>query len=235
MFEKRSEELELMDDLLLSNEALRQNLDELEVINQRLGGYAVVTDALSTLLPQLQDLNREITIADLGCGGGDTLREIAKWSREKSIQTALIGIDANKFILEYAKQKCTTYPEISFLQQNIFAESFKQQRYDIIVCSLFCHHFSDEELVHFFRQFLKQARVAVIINDLHRHPLAYYSIKTLANIFSDSYLVKNDAPLSVLRAFKKNELETLAKAAGAKNYRLHWKWAFRWQLILYAG
>jgi hypothetical protein len=68
---------------------------------------------------------------------------------------------------------------------------------------------------------------------LHRHPVAYYSIKALTNLFSGSYLVKNDAPLSVLRAFRKKELQNLLLAAGIKNYSLRWKWAFRWQLILF--
>jgi 2-polyprenyl-3-methyl-5-hydroxy-6-metoxy-1,4-benzoquinol methylase len=233
MFKKRSEELELMDDLLLAEEALRRNLDELEVINQRLGGYKVVTNALETLLPELRKLNRKITIADLGCGGGDTLREMAVWCQEKKLPVALKGIDANNFMLQYATLKCVAYPEITFQQQNIFSEEFARQRYDIIVCSLFCHHFSDADLATFFQQFAKQARTAVIINDLHRHPVAYYSIKALTNLFSGSYLVKNDAPLSVLRAFRKKELQNLLLAAGIKNYSLRWKWAFRWQLILF--
>jgi len=46
---QRATEPELMDDLTLASDALRQNLDELEVINTRLGGYGVVTDALSSL------------------------------------------------------------------------------------------------------------------------------------------------------------------------------------------
>jgi 2-polyprenyl-3-methyl-5-hydroxy-6-metoxy-1,4-benzoquinol methylase len=235
MFKKRSEELELMDDLLLAEEALRRNLDELEVINQRLGGYKVVTNALETLLPELQKLNRKITIADLGCGGGDTLREMASWCLGNNLPVALKGIDANNFMLQYATLKCVGYPEISFQQQNIFSEEFARQRYDIIVCSLFCHHFSDADLVTFFQQFASQVRTAVIINDLHRHPVAYYSIKALTNLFSGSYLVKNDAPLSVLRAFRKKELQNLLLAAGITNYALRWKWAFRWQLVLFPG
>ncbi len=232
MFKHRTAELELMDDLELSSKDLRRNLDELEIINKRLGGYKVVTGALKTLSPELKKLNREITIADLGCGGGDTLREMAKWTRKQNLKVSFTGIDANNFMLEYAQPKCHNFPEITFSQQNIFTEDFKKQQFDIVVCSLFCHHFSDVDLVSFFQQFRKQAKVAVIINDLHRHPLAYYSIKTLTKLFSRSYLVKNDAPLSVLRAFRKTELQNLLQTAGITNYKLRWKWAFRWQLII---
>ena len=66
------------------------------------------------------------------------------------------------------------------------------------------------------------------INDLHRHPLAYYLIKWLTKLFSKSYLVKYDAPLSVARAFKKKEWEILLKDAGITNYTIQWQWAFRY-------
>ena len=232
MFSKRSEEAELMDNLQLSNEALRQNLDELETINTWLGGYKVVLNALDFLKPELENSSTPITVADLGCGGGDTLRQMAKWFREMQIRASLTGIDANNFMLEYATPKARNLPEITFQQLDIFSEDFKKQRYDILVCSLFCHHFPDQSLTQLLKQIYAQANIGVIINDLHRHPLAYYSIKALTQFFSKSYLVKNDAPLSVLRAFRRNELEEILKAAGIKSYRLKWQWAFRFQLIL---
>ena len=231
-FKKRSEEAELMDDLNLAGEALQKNLEELEIINRRLGGHKVIIDALNHLLPTFRQLNRTITLADLGCGGGDTLTIIANWAMKNNIPVALTGIDANAFMLTYSEEKCRNFPNISLQQHDIFSPAFRQQQFDILVCSLFCHHFSDTALINLFRQLYSQARTAVLINDLHRHPLAYYSIKVLTKSFSGSYLVKNDAPLSVLRAFKRDELQVLLDKAGITGYRLRWKWAFRWQLLL---
>ena len=37
-----------------------------------------------------------------------------------------------------------------------------------------------------------------------------------------------------LRAFKKEELISILKKAGIENYSLRWKWAFRWQIIVYS-
>ena len=233
MFKNRSSELELMDDLYLSNEALRKNLDELEIINKWLGGNAVVTNALNEITSQYTLPNQALTIADLGCGGGDILREVAVWAREKHFRVNLTGIDANLFMVEYARQKCADYPNISVIQENIFSPAFRQKPFDIIICSLFCHHFTSEELIPLLSQLQQQAQKAVIINDLHRHPLAYYSIKWLTKLFSGSYLVKNDAPLSVLRAFRKSEIQHILAAAGITNFSLQWQWAFRWRLIIY--
>lgn len=228
--QQRSDKPELMDDLTLSGEELRRNLQELEVINNWLGGHNVVLSALNELAPTYK--NRPLRIADIGCGGGDTLQSIARWARSKSIKVELIGVDANDFMVQYARQRCATFTEISISQHDVFSEAFAQQPYDVIVCSLFCHHFTNAQLVRMFRQLHQQAHLAVIINDLHRHWLAYYAIKYITKFFSGSYLVKHDAPLSVWRAFRRQELAQLVQQAGVPYYTLRWKWAFRWQLVL---
>ncbi len=221
-----------MDDLNLSGEDLCQNLKELELINHWLGGHKVVLHALDQLIARKDYTSRPLRIADIGCGGGDMLRAMAKWARRKGVAAVFTGIDANDFMVQYARQHSAAYPEIKVEQHDVFSGSFSQQPYDIIVCSLFCHHFTDAQLVELFSRLHAQAQVAVIVNDLHRHWLAYYSIKWLTALFSKSYLVKNDAPLSVWRAFKGEELHQLLQQAGASNYKLSWMWAFRWQLIL---
>jgi len=75
------------------------------------------------------------------------------------------------------------------------------------------------------------SKIGFFINDLHRHYLAYYSIKFLTGLFSKSYLVKNDAPLSVRRGFKRNEWENLLRQAAINSYSIQWKWAFRWLIV----
>lgn len=231
MLTQRSNQPELMDDLNLSGGELRRNLQELEVINNWLGGHKVILDALGQLM-QLQP-DRVYRIADIGCGGGDTLKSIASWADKKGIKVNLTGVDANEFMVNYARRQCSSFNNIRIEQHDVFSPVFAQEQYDIIVCSLFCHHFTDTQLIRMFRQLHQQAQQAVIINDLHRHWLAYYSIKYITAAFSGSRLVKHDAPLSVWRAFKRNELERLVEQAEIQDYSLCWMWAFRWQLILY--
>ena len=220
-----------MDDLTLATDDLRQNLDELETINTWLGGYQPVLDALRRLRPRLAT-GQPLRLADLGSGGGDTLRHIARWARQKTISVQLTGIDANPFMLEYATAKSQQYPEISYRQFDIFSPEFQKQPYDILTCSLFCHHFTDEALVTLLRQWQAQAQVAVIINDLHRHWLAYHSIKWLTRLLGGSYLVRHDAPMRVARAFRRADWVALLVRAGITAYELRWRWAFRWQLVL---
>jgi SAM-dependent methyltransferase len=225
---------ELMDDLSLATDELRQNLDELETVNTWLGGYRPVLAALARLRPHFPP-GRPLRLADLGSGGGDTLRRIATWARRRRVPVALVGVDANAFMLDYAAAKSQTYPEISYAQLDIFAPEFAAQPYDVLTASLFCHHFTDAELVALLRRWQQQAQVAVIINDLHRHPLAYYSIKWLTRLLGGSRLVQHDAPLSVARAFSRADLQRLLAQAGITHYALRWCWAFRWQVVVMAS
>jgi 2-polyprenyl-3-methyl-5-hydroxy-6-metoxy-1,4-benzoquinol methylase len=207
---------------------IRQALRELETVNTFLGGYNVVLDALG----KIKWPNREVTIMDLGCGGGDMLRAIAKWAEKKNRKVRLIGIDWNPVMTQYAAEHSTAYKNIQFKTLSIFDDALLKESADITMCSLFCHHFDREELITLIRRMYILAGKAVIINDLHRHWFAYHSIKVLTAVFSKTYLVKYDAALSVARSFRKNELQEILKAAGINKYSLKWRWAWRWELII---
>jgi 2-polyprenyl-3-methyl-5-hydroxy-6-metoxy-1,4-benzoquinol methylase len=229
-FSQRSYEPELMDDLTLEGQALAQNLEELEVINRWLGGNEVVIHALKQLLKNHQG-DKPIEIVDLGTGGGDLPRRIVDWARKHDIAVRITGVDANPFMISFSQKKAENYPEIHFELADIFAPTFQEKRFDIVICSLFCHHFAEPELIRLFQQMQSQSKKGFIINDLHRHPLAYYGIRFLTWLLRGSYLVQHDAPLSVARAFKKRELQSLLEAAGITDFQLKWRWAFRYQVI----
>jgi 2-polyprenyl-3-methyl-5-hydroxy-6-metoxy-1,4-benzoquinol methylase len=230
-FSKRSSSVEIMDDLACDGEVVFQTLRELDMINQWLGGNKVTIDALRNswrLLPK----DKEIIIADLGCGSGEMLRIISKLAEKENRKVKLIGFDANLHIIEYARRHSDEFSNLSFETTNVFSSAFQNQKFDFALATLFMHHFSEQELIDLFSSLKKQTRSAIIINDIHRHPLAYYSIKVLTHLFSRTPMVKFDAPLSVLRAFKKPELNEVMEKATIRIYHMKWKWAFRWQLII---
>lgn len=232
----RSYEKELIDDLELDNDALRENLEELAIINKYLGGNQVTFSGLKKLTSNfnspITNNQSPITIADLGCGGGDMLMVMADWAKKKSINAQFIGIDANDFMINFAKERTHNYQNINYLHQNIFSKEFQKHSFDIVTMTLFCHHFEDEALIKILQQFRKQTRLGVVINDIHRHWFAYHSIAWITKLFLKSYLVKNDAKLSVWRAFRKSDLENIIQKAGYTKYSIRWKWAFRWEVVL---
>lgn len=233
LFSARSDKEEIMDDLECSGEVVYQTLRELEFINKWLGGNRVTLGGLDHLISK-KEFAHKLTIADFGCGSGEMLKLVYKKLKGYPADLKLHGIDANPHIISYAEKNCETINAISFKTANIFDASFKQEKYDIIIATLFLHHFTNNQLIEIFRALKKQARIGIVINDLHRHDLAYYSIKFLTGLFSKSAMVKYDAPLSVLRGFTRNELTDILKEAGITRFTLRWKWAFRWQVVISA-
>src|SRR5258708_23407949 len=230
IFSQRSNAIEIMDDLDCNGEVVHQTLRELEFINRTLGGNQITIDGVNTLL-QNQSSSR-LEIIDMGCGGGDMLILLSKKFSAKNVNLKLLGIDANPHIVEYARRNGGN-SNIAFECTNILSEEFESKTFDIAIATLFFHHFSFEELVNILKKLHSQARIGIVINDLHRHPLAYYSIKLLAKLFSKSAMVKFDAPLSVLRGFSKKEIKDILDKAGIINYSLNWCWAFRWKVLIW--
>ncbi|MGB1170086.1 MAG: methyltransferase domain-containing protein [Flavobacteriaceae bacterium] len=225
----RSSDTEKMDDFTLEGKEYRDTLDKLEIINRLLGGNSVTIKGLSKLLLS-QSRSNIITIIDLGCGHGDILRDVAKYGRKNKYKFKLIGIDANPNAIAYAQELSKDYPEISFETADIFSEDFNKQTYDIILCTLFLHHFESNKLITFLKSATKKATIGAVINDLHRHKLAYYLFK-LVGIFIKNKMVKEDGLTSVLRAFKKKEINAILTQVQVP-FSIQWKWAFRYLWIL---
>ena len=177
-----------------------------------------------------QPAKQNYQIIDLGCGGGDILREIADFGRRKNLRFKLVGIDANEETIRYARQISPAYPEISYEHCDIFSKEFRSMNYDIVLSTLFLHHFGDQELPDLINQMINRASMGIIINDLHRNRLAYYLFKFIC-LFISNTMIKEDGLTSVLRGFKRHELEKLAERNGLLG-KIAWKWAFRYQWII---
>jgi 2-polyprenyl-3-methyl-5-hydroxy-6-metoxy-1,4-benzoquinol methylase len=227
-FTYRSEQLEIMDDLTCSGKVVERTLRELDTINSLLGGNNATIDGVHQLIDQKN--NKPISLVDLGCGSGKILNILS--TEIRSNQISLLGIDANPNIIEFASKHNSLGERIQYKASDILSDQFKTTQYDIAVATLFFHHFSDEQLVDILTNLKNQCRIGIVINDLHRHWFAYWSIRVLTLLFSRSSMVKFDAPVSVLRGFTRRELNSLLSEAGIKDFSIQWKWAFRWQIVI---
>ncbi len=228
----RANTKELLDDEQVPFAAIQQNMKELNIINTYLGGHSITIKGVQKIL-QTYTAGQPVTICEIGCGGGDNLMAIAKWCLKNKIEARFVGIDIKPACISFAKKQCGKL-HAEWIVADYAQADLTQNKPDIIFSSLFCHHFNEDELVPMLRWMQQNAAKGFFINDLQRHPLAYHSIKLLTKLFSKSYLVKNDAPLSVARAFTKREWKQLLECAGIRHYSLQWKWAFRY-LITYCN
>jgi 2-polyprenyl-3-methyl-5-hydroxy-6-metoxy-1,4-benzoquinol methylase len=243
-FRHRSYQPELLDRPDIPFDDIRRNMQELNVINTWLGGHAITLTGVEALVKtEKAALSAEssakgastadtsakaVTICEIGCGGGDNLLAIQQWCHKRNIPVAFIGIDINPHCTAVAAKRLLSNTQ---LITSDYKDVQLETQPDIIFSSLFCHHFSDREMVKQLQWMKTNARLGFFINDLHRHKVAYYSIKVLTALFSNSYLVKHDAPLSVARGFTKGEWLQFFNIAGINDYSIEWKWAFRWLII----
>ena len=217
----RSYKKELLDDEDIDSADLRRNLDELNFINTWLGGHKVSIEGFKKLLQK----EKKITVCEIGCGGGDNIFAIARWCARNGVEASFIGIDMKPVCIDFAKQK-NGHDSAEWIVSDYAKVKFHSKP-DIIFSSLFCHHFTDEQLAFQLAWMKENSKHGFFINDLERNRIAHQLIKWLTRLFSRSYLVKNDAPLSVARGFKKDEWKKLLKEADVYEYVVENKWAFR--------
>jgi hypothetical protein len=225
----RTDKEELMDDFSIGGALLRDTLDKLENINRWLGGNAMTVKSLKKVLKN-HPKEQELSIADIGCGHGDILRDVAKFGRKNGYKMKLIGMDANPTAIAYATELSTEFSELSFMTEDIFSKEFKDRTFDVVLATLFLHHFKEEPLVSFLGDTLKQTKIAIVVNDLHRHKLAYYLFMVLS-VFIKNNMIIEDGLTSVLRGFKRKDLVKISQRIKVKS-QISWKWAFRFQWII---
>jgi hypothetical protein len=230
-FSKRSYEPEIMDDLNMEGAELASTLRQIANVNKWLGGTALILNGIKKII--ISSKNPEtFKIADFGCGGGEILREIAIWARKNHIKLELTGFDANAFTIAYAKKESAAFSEIKFEQLDIFEFEAIQNQFDISLCSLFLHHFKEEQILMIIKKLYAASSMAVLINDLQRSELAYYLFKLVTFVIRASKMVRHDGLLSIRKSFRKNELKSIATEASVTKFSINWKWAFRYEMLL---
>lgn len=217
---QRSSEPELMDQGGISFQEFHHCLRSLEAINTWTLAYR---PTLRWLRPWLRTTQR-LSILDAGSGGGDMLRRIEKKARNKNLD--LIGVDLNPWSKQSALMT-SSHSSARYATADIF--HFQPEReIDLIICSLFTHHLSDEQLIEFLRWIDARASKGWFINDLHRHPLPYHFIRLSTQLLSRNRLVRNDAAVSVAKSFTADDWRRLLDRAGiGDRARIQWYFPFR--------
>jgi 2-polyprenyl-3-methyl-5-hydroxy-6-metoxy-1,4-benzoquinol methylase len=227
----RTDKEEIMDDFAMEGPILKDALDKIASINQLLGGNKLTLLGVKQLLKK-SDPASEITIVDVGCGNGDMLRTLADYGIKKRLKLKLIGIDANNFTVNHARQLSGEYNNISYRCEDIFDEAFKELQYDIVLCTLTLHHFKDVEIKQIMTIFYQNAKLGIVINDLQRSAVSYRLFQGLCFVFGLNDMSREDGLISILRGFKKKDLTQFSKELKFNNYTVQWKWAFRYQWII---
>jgi SAM-dependent methyltransferase len=230
-FRQRSYELEHLDKGDYTPEEYEGCMVELRRINRLLGDTSALRHSL------LEEIEREdlksFSVLDVGAGSGELLRVIARWAQKASRRALLVGLELNarsaRAILEESEEFAFLHP----LRGDALNLPFADASFDYAICSLFTHHFKDEQVVAIFNELGRVARRRIFVIDLHRHPLAYYLYTTVGHLFLHNRLIREDGALSILRGFRPHELKHLAAKAQLAKVSIERRFPFR--LVLSAS
>jgi 2-polyprenyl-3-methyl-5-hydroxy-6-metoxy-1,4-benzoquinol methylase len=227
----RTDKSEIMDDFNLEGDVLRNALNKIAKINRFLGGNQLTLQGVKKLISKVPKSD-QITIVDVGCGNGDMLRKLADYGFENKLNFQLIGVDANRYTINYARELSSKYSNIKYYCEDIFSDSFKEIKCDIILCTLTLHHFKNKEIIDLLAVFNVNSRLGIVVNDLQRSAIAYRLFQVLCVVFKLENMPCKDGLTSILRGFKKRELVQFSELSNFSNYKIQWKWAFRYQWII---
>ncbi len=205
--------LELMDRPQPVSAELECDLDNLRKLNRWFGSYSLIKFFLHRWLKP----GARLRILDLATGSGDIPRLIADYARDVGAEVRIDALDRQPATLEIAKKLSAAYPSFSFIEGNIL-EWDAPDPYDIVLCTLALHHFSEDDAVRVLRKCRELSRKFVLVSDLRRGWTGTIGVHLLtATIFREP-MTRFDARLSIARAFSLSELAQLAKRAGWKNF-----------------
>lgn len=221
-----------MDDRSITDERLTRALADLRRTNRLLGAYAASDAVLDPLLRRRDT----VRILDLGCGGGDYLTHFVRRGARLGCRVHAVGLDANPTTVGHARAYLDTHlsPDLRSRARAEIGDAlslpYADGAVDVAHAGLFLHHLHGTAAPQLLREMNRVSRVGLIVNDLHRHPLAYAGIWLLSRTLRMAPMVQHDGPISVLRGFRRDELADLARDAGLAAPSLRWHWAFRWTL-----
>ena len=215
----RSNRTELLDADTHDPAELAANFRDIERVNQLLGGTATVLRHLWPLLDRVP-ADRPATILDLATGSADIPLAIARRAAQRNRAVRIIASDHADDILALARERVGGNPDIGLDRYDARAVPLPDGAFDVVLCSLALHHFPPEDAVRVLREMGRLAGTGFILNDLRRGWLGWAAAWVAARLTTRNPLTRNDAPLSVRRAYTVDEIGGLLRRAGIDDARI---------------
>jgi SAM-dependent methyltransferase len=204
---------------------LERDLQRLRQLNRWFGSYRLVLKIMRRWIKP----GSRLRVVDLATGSGDIARLLVDFARKIDAHIEVDAVDRQSATLQIARKLSVRYPEISFHEADI-REWDGAQPYDIALCSLVLHHFSDDEAAKILERCRVLSKRFVLVSDLRRGFLLGAGVHVLTALIFREPMTRFDARLSARRSFSFSEMRRLAIRAGWENFG-HKKFRFARQAI----
>ena len=229
---QRSADLELMDDLTIGGAELREALRQLQVINAALGAARPTLEGVARFW-RTAGKPTSLTVLDVGAGSGDLSRALLGWADRHGVRMQVVLADINPETCAAAADAHRGEPRVTVVCSDLLQLALRPV--DVVTAALFTHHFSQGQLPTVYRTMVGAARHGVVVNDLHRHWLAWVGIWLATRLLSRNRMIRHDAPLSVRRGFRTADLHRLRAEPGLDGLRWMWRPLFRYLILVPGG
>jgi ubiquinone/menaquinone biosynthesis C-methylase UbiE len=207
---RRSHERELLEGETLDRAEMRANLRELAMLNRLPGGTTASIEAIRLLADGVRDL----TLVDLGTGGGETAVAFARAGRRGTSRWRVIAVDNHPDVLAVARRRVARHAEIEPLLADARELPLADGSVDVAHASLLLHHLDPQDAVAVLAEMARVARRGVVINDLRRGILPNLVTTAVTLALTRSSYTRHDGPASARRSYTLRELDELLHAAG---------------------
>jgi SAM-dependent methyltransferase len=205
--------LEMMDRPQPFSDELDRDLQRLRQLNRSFGSYSLVLRFIRNWIRP----GDKLRVVDLATGSGDIPRLIVDYAREVGAKIEIDALDRQPATLEIARKLSADYPEISYREANIL-EWNAVDAYDISLCTLALHHFSNQNAVQLLRRCRDLSKRFVLVSDLRRSFFLLGSVYVLTTVIFREPMTRYDARLSAIRSFSFSEMRDLGVRAGWENF-----------------
>lgn len=205
--ERETEDTELMDDPDCDAEGLRRTYRQFVVVNRLVSGWRGVY--VRRLRPLLS-AGRTTTLLDIGSGGGDVPRALARWAAKDGLRLDVTAIDPDDRATAYAR---SLPPVAGVTFRPCFSSDLVREgaRFDVVTSNHVLHHLDPDQTAGLLADSTVLARRLVVHDDIARSPLAAlgYWVGTLPlhrRGRPDASFVRDDGLLSIRRSYRPDEL-----------------------------
>jgi ubiquinone/menaquinone biosynthesis C-methylase UbiE len=226
--ERRTDAVELLDGPLDDPAALTANLRDLRRINDRLGGVSLSAPAIEALAAHRD----ELTLLDVGTGGADIPLALLDLASAAGRRLTIVAIDSRPEVLSAAVLAWPAVATTAGLELHVGdgrSLPYPDRSFDVVHASLVVHHLGVEDAAGLLREMARVSRLGVVINDLERSWRGWVGAWLLGHLLTRNRYTRHDAPLSVRRAYRADEMATMLRDAGLAPVRtLRGAWGQRY-------
>ncbi|HRQ00725.1 MAG TPA: methyltransferase domain-containing protein [Terrimesophilobacter sp.] len=191
---------ELMDDPGADPQSLRRTYDGFRVLNPLVAGWRGV---YRRIIRPLLSRYEERTLLDVGSGGGDVTRSLARWAARDGVRLRVLGIDPDERAHAYSLAR----PRVDGVE---FRRAFLHdidETFDFVVSNHVLHHLDDAAA--FLREAAARTRILTVHSDLVRSRVAYAAFSVLSAPFFAGSFIRADGLTSIRRSYTVDELRAI--------------------------